>query len=129
MIRLAAAYALADMAPGIGPEHAEAAVAVQSYCARSADVVFSVPVSQLPPRVDPKCAARIVRCLHERYPGWVSRDEIGSGALHGNVPAEALTAALGDLAAKRLAERRRVPTEGRPREEYRLTAPQLALFP
>ena len=36
---------------------------------------------------------------------------------------------LADLAAKRLAERRTVATEGRPREEWRLGAPQLELFP
>lgn len=129
VIRLAAAYAMADMAPQIAPEHVEAALAVQSYCARSAEIVFGVPVTQLPPRVEPRTAAKIVRCLHDNYPKWVPRDEIGSGALHGNIPAAEVGSALDDLVAKRLAERRQFPTKGRPREEYRLVAPQLSLFP
>ena len=129
VIRLAAAYALADMSREISPEHVEAALAVQSYCARSAEVVFSVPVAQLPPRVNPNVSARIVRALHDRYPGWVARDEIGSGLLHGNVAAADVDAALGSLAGQKIAEKRRTPTDGRTREEYRLIAPQLALFP
>jgi hypothetical protein len=129
VIRLAAAYALADMAAEIRPEHTEAALAVLSYCARSAEIVFGVPVAQLPPRVDPRHAAKIFRHLHERYPSWAPRDEIGSGVLRGNIPAADVEHALSDLAAKRLIERRQVPTEGRPREEYRLIAPQLTLFP
>lgn len=129
VIRLAAAYALADMAAEVRPEHVEAALAVQSYCARSAEIVFGVPVAQLPPRVEPRTAAKIVRCLHDNYPKWVPRDEIGSGTLHGNVPAAEAGSALDDLVAKRLAERRTVTTKGRPREEYRLIAPQLSLFP
>jgi DNA-binding HxlR family transcriptional regulator len=86
-------------------------------------------VAQLPPRVDPRHAAKIFRHLHERYPSWAPRDEIGSGVLRGNIPAADVEHALSDLAAKRLIERRQVPTEGRPREEYRLIAPQLTLFP
>lgn len=129
VIRLAAAYALADMAQEVGPEHVEAALGVLSYCARSAEVVFGVPVAQLPPRVEPRTSAKIIRCLHDRYPAWTSRDEIGSGLLHGNVPADGIDAALATLAAQKLIERRQSPTGGRPREEYRLTAPQLTLFP
>jgi hypothetical protein len=129
VIRLAAAYALADLAGEITAEHVEAALAVESYCARSAEIVFGVPVGQLPPRVEPRTAANIVRYLHDQYPKWVPRDEIGSGTLHGNVPAAEIGSALDDLLAKRLAERRQSPTKGRPREEYRLIAPQLSLFP
>ena len=122
VIRVAAAYAIADMAGRIAPEHVEAALAVQSYCAQSAEVVFGVPVTQLPPRVDPRCSARIVRHLHDLYPSWVPRDQI-AGALHGT-PAEGVTAALASLAARRIAERRATP-DG---DEYRLMPPQLALF-
>jgi len=124
VIRLAAAYALADMSPEITPEHAEAALAVLSYCARSAEVVFGVPLAQLPPRADPRHAARIVRHLHEVYPGWVTRDEIG-GVLHGSVTGPAADAALAGLSAKRLIEHRPDPA-GR---SYRLVTPQLTLFP
>jgi hypothetical protein len=129
VIRLAAAYALADMSPEIGPEHVEAALAVLSYCARSAEVVFGVPVAQLPPRVDPRHTAKIVRHLHEQYPEWTARDGIGSGVLHGNIPAADVDSALAGLVTRHLAERRQVATEGRPREEWRLIAPQLTLFP
>jgi hypothetical protein len=128
VIRLAAAYALADMSPEIGPEHAEAALALLTYCARSAEVVFGVPVATLPPRTDPRHTAKIVRHLHERWPEWTARDEIGSGVLHGNISAADVDLALHGLAS--LVERRLVQTEGRPREEFRLTAPpQLMLFP
>ena len=130
VIRLAAAYALCDRAAEIGWDHVEAALAAQAYCAASAEIVFGVPVAQLPPRADPRATARIVRYLHDRYPAWAARDEIGSGVLHGNVTAAVLSAALDSLAAKGLIEQRQVPTNGRPREECRLAAPpQLALFP
>jgi len=129
VIRLAAAYAIADLAESITPAHAEAAIAAWSYCARTADVVFGVPVAQLPPHVDPRCAAKIVRYLHDRYPGWAARDEIGSGVLHGTVTAAAIDAALAGLASRRLIERRQVPAAPRPRDECRLAAPQLQLFP
>lgn len=129
VIRVAAAYALADLSRSITPEHVEAALAVQSYCAQSAEVVFGVPVAELPPRVNPNVSARIVRALHDAYPSWTARDEIGSGLLHGNIPADGIDAALASLAARKLIERKRTPTGGRPREEYRLVPPQLALFP
>jgi hypothetical protein len=128
VIRLAGAYALADCAGEVNAQHVEAALAVWAYCSRSAEVVFSVPISALPPEADPRHAARIVRHLHERWPDWASRDGIGSEALHGNVPALSVTAALDDLMSRRLVERRTVPTEGRPREEWRLAPPQLDLF-
>lgn len=129
VIRLAAAYAIADMAPEISTEHVDAAVALQGYCAASAEVVFGVPVSALPPLVSPNVSARIVRALYEAYPEWTARDEIGSGLLHGNVPAADVDAALGHLTGRRMAEHRTTPTGGRPRDEFRLIAPQLALFP
>ena len=128
VIRLAAAYALADMSPVITAVHTEAALGLLSYCAQSAEVVFSVPVAQLPPRVNPSHTAKIVRHLHDRYPEWVSRDEIGSGVLRSNIPAADMEAALAELAARRLIERRQVETAGRPRTEYRLIAPQMTLF-
>jgi hypothetical protein len=131
VIRLAAAYALADEAPQIGMCHVEAAMGAWSYCARSAEVVFGVPVAQLPPRADPRAAAKIIRFLHDQYPGWVARDELGSGVLHGNVPAATLTAVMAGLSGKGLIEQRQVPTQGRPREEFRLARPpqlELELF-
>lgn len=124
VIRVAAAYAIADTADRITASHVEAALAVQSYCAQSAKVVFGVPVAQLPPRVDPRCSARIVRHLHDLYPAWAARDQI-TAVLHG-VTAEGASAALASLTARRIAERRPVPA-GAP-DEYRLMPPQLELF-
>jgi hypothetical protein len=130
VIRLAGVYAMCDQASMITDVHVEAAIATQSYCARSAEVLFGVPVAELPPRADPRIAAKVVRCLHDAYPEWVSRDELGTGVLHGNVPAATLAAVIGRLAAQHLIEQQQVQTEGRPREEYRLARPpQLALFP
>jgi hypothetical protein len=120
---------MCDQAREISASHVDAAVAAQSYCARSAEVLFGVPVAELPPRADPRAAAKVIRCLHDRYPGWVPRDEIGSGVLRGNIPAVTITAVLASLAAKSLIEQRQVPTSGRPREECRLARPpQLELF-
>lgn len=116
VIRLAAAYALADAAPEIGPPHVDAALAVLAYCARSAEIVFGVPVAQLPPRVDPRQAAQVVRTLHDRYPAWVTRAELG-GDEH----------VLADLVAKHLVEKRKTPAGAS--AEYRLIAPQMLLFP
>ena len=130
VIRLAAAYAICDQATEIGAAHVEAALAAHAYCARSAEILFGVPVAQLPPRADPRATAKIVRFLHDKYPGWTPRDELGSGVLHGNVPAAAITAALDSLAVKHLIEHQQIQTEGRPRDEYRLARPpQLTLFP
>jgi hypothetical protein len=128
VIRIAGLYAMADGTGLIGREHVEAALAVWAYCARSAEVVFSVPISALPPVADPRHAARIVRALHQQWPEWIARDSIGSDVLHGNIPSAAVSAALADLIAKRLIEHRQVPTEGRTRDEYRLGPPQLDLF-
>jgi Protein of unknown function (DUF3987) len=124
VIRLAGIYAICDLAAEIGPEHVEAAVAAWSYCARSAEVVFSVPVAALPPRSDPRVTARIVRFLHDRYPGWAARDEIGA-ALHGTATDRALTAALGGLAARGLTDQRQAPAG----DEIRLARPPQLTLP
>jgi hypothetical protein len=120
VIRLAAGYALADQAREIGTNHIRAALALWQYCARSAEIVFGVPVAQLPPRLNPRTVAKIFRHLYGRYPGWVPRDEIGTQLLGGNTPAAEVEAMLADLASKDLIEQRRVSTGGRPREECRL---------
>lgn len=129
VIRLAGIYAMCDLSPEITGGHVDAAVAAWSYCARSAEVVFSVPVAGLPPRSDPRVAARVARFLHDQYPRWVSRDEIGSGALSGNVTASALTSALDGLSARGLTEQRQVPAAGRPRDEVRLAQPPQMTLP
>jgi hypothetical protein len=122
VIRLASAYALADGSPQIAAPHVEAGMAAWAYCAQSAEVVFGVPVAQLPPRIDPRTSAKVVRLLHECYPAWAGRDAIAA-ALKGTSAAD-VSAALDDLAGKRLIEQHRAPAE-----EWRMAAPQLPLFP
>lgn len=128
VIRLAAAYALADLSGQITMEHVDAALALHAYCARSADIVFSVPLGQLPPRVEPRTAAKIVRLLHDIFPAWLASERIE--ALLAPLSAAEVVAALRDLTAKRVTEHRQQDTNGHwLREEYRLTPPQLSLFP
>lgn len=120
VIRLAACYALADQAPEVTSAHVGAAVALWTFCARSAERVFGIPVGDLPPRVSPAHTAKVLRYLYDSYPDWVSRDEVRSRALSGNVPAKAAEAVLESLGGSDLAEERVTSTRGRPRTEYRL---------
>jgi hypothetical protein len=117
VIRLAACYALAGMAGEISQGHVDAALALLSYCARSAEIVFGVPVARLRPRADPRHAAAVVRYLHEIWPARATPEQIAGGGLKGRVTAADVAAALASLLDKRLAEQRR--------GEYRLAAPQL----
>jgi hypothetical protein len=120
VIRLAACYALADQAPEVDGAHVGAALALWTYCARSAERVFGIPVGDLPPRVSPAHTAKVLRYLYDSWPEWVSRDEVRSRALSGNVPAAAVEMVLASLGDGDLAESRSLPTGGRPRTEYRL---------
>lgn len=122
VMRLAACYALADRAFAVSGEHIEAALALWSYCARSAERVFGMPLADLPPKVNPAHAAKVLRYLHDHYPDWVPREEIRSAALSGNVPAAAIDAVFASLGEAGLAEGREVHSgkPGRPPTEYRL---------
>lgn len=119
VFRLAVGYALADQSAGIRMPHIDAALGLWTFCARSAERIFGVPVSDLPPRISRQHVARVFSHLHQRYPAWTGRDEIRSTVLSGNVPARDIDAILGDLEDKALIEQRQVPTGGRPRTEYR----------
>jgi Protein of unknown function (DUF3987) len=124
VIRLAVIYSLADSSHVVDMTHVDAALAVWSYCARSAEVIFGIPVGGLPPARNPKQVAKVVDALHRAYPGWLARGEIGHQVLKGNVPAAQIEAILtyvqDDL---KMLERREIKTAGRPREEYRLVGP------
>jgi hypothetical protein len=120
VVRLAHGYALADMSPEIRMDHIEAALGLWTYCARSAERVFAVPVGELLRETSPKVTAKIVRHLHGRYPDWVPRDEIRTGLLGGNVSSAAIDLSMTDLGRQGLIETRTVSTEGRPRTEYLL---------
>jgi len=63
---------------------------------------------------------RVIRIL-DQADGWVDRTALHR-RLGGHVAAQALSAALSRLESEGLAERRSVPTEGRPAEQWRAVA-------
>ena len=126
IVRLAVGFALADCAPEVGIPHVQAAAATWQFCARSAEVLFGLPVGQAPGRVDPVRAGKVVRLLHDRYGQWVPQDAIGTGLFRGNVPAAEIELIMADLTAKGLVERREIRTRGRPRTEWTLLPPKPA---
>ena len=123
-MRLAVGFALADCATEVGVRHVQAAVATWQFCARSAEVLFGLPIGQAAGRVDPVRAGKVVRLLHDRYPQWVPQDAIGTGLFRGNVPAAEIEPILADLTARGLVERRQIKTPGRPRTEWTLLPPR-----
>ena len=124
VIRLAATYAIADGSPVVTAIHISAALGAWTYCAKSAELLFGVPLGLAGARVNPRHAAKVVRRLHESYPGWLPRNSIGKDVLGGN--AGDVTPIMDDLMAKELVERRAIKTAGRDRVEYRLLPPRPA---
>jgi hypothetical protein len=61
--------------------------------------------------------SRVAALLRAAGGAWVSRTALHAG-LGRNAPAQTLTEALAQLVEEGVVERRLVPTEGRPREEY-----------
>ncbi len=119
VIRLALTYALADGSPVVGMEHVDAALALWTYCARSAEVIFGIPVGGLPPSIDPARRARAFVALHRAYPGWLALDTISGRVFGRNRTSDEVKAIMASLVAEGRAEQRQVPTKGRPRTEYR----------
>jgi hypothetical protein len=128
VIRLALTYALADRAASIRMEHINAAMALWEYCARSAEVIFRIPVGSLPPAMNARHVAVLVKAMHERWPGWVPKSYINDRVFRGNVRGAEIDAILGHLADRGLIEERRLGTTGRPRTEYRLVS-SFPVFP
>jgi hypothetical protein len=121
VMRLAAIYALADESPLVGMEHIEAAIALWTYCARSAEVIFGIPVSSVPPTINPKHVAKIFDALRSRYPGWVARSYLNDRTFRGNLSGAEIRAMVEWLKLKGHVEARVIKdTGGRPRDEYRL---------
>ena len=120
VVRLALTYAMADSSPVITMSHVRAAVALWTYCARSAEVVFSVPVGMTPPRINPAHTAKAFQYLHSQYPAWISVTDLNAAVFKRNVPAADREAILEDLIEKDLLEQRTTGTKGRPRHEIRL---------
>lgn len=149
VIRLAALYALGDLDTEIRVEHIQAALALWSYCARSAEVILTVPYGRVAPKINPDKVAKIFRFLKERWDaeaglpeaerGWVTSSEIYSGCLQHNTPARDIKAMLtldeeqerqvsetisdhlgGRVKFEYRKKKRAGSRGGRPPEEYRL---------
>jgi hypothetical protein len=119
VMRLAVVYALADEAEVVTMGHVESAAAAYAYCAESAETVFSIPVGQLPPRIDPNTTAVLVATLHRAYPGWVALRDLE--ARHRHLDVIKITEALDELAGKGTLETQTNPGWGG--MEYRLAPP------
>jgi hypothetical protein len=122
VIRLASLYALADGSPLLRAEHIDAATALWTYCARSAEVIFSIPAGNVPSQVDPKRRAQVFDALYRAWPGWLSatqlRDEFSRNTSKNRID---MAPVLEALVAEGRAEVKKLGTKGRPRTEYRLT--------
>jgi hypothetical protein len=106
-IRLALIYALLDRAPAIGPDHLQAALALQNYAARSAAWALE------PDTGDP--IAEQIHAALRRSPDGLTRTQLRD-LLNRNIPARRLDQALANLAAADKADRQRILTTGRPAE-------------
>ena len=124
VIRLSAAYAIADSSPVVTATHIAAAVGAWTFCARSAERLFGAPLGLAEARINPRHVAKIIRSLHQNYPGWLPRNTIGKEVLGGN--AGDVGAIMDDLVSGELVERRVIKTAGRDRAEYRLLPPRPA---
>jgi hypothetical protein len=109
-------------------EHVSAAMALWEYCARSAEVIFGIPVGSLPPAMNRNHVAVLIKAMHERWPGWVPKSYINDQVFRGNVRSAEIDGILGYLADRGQIEERRLGTTGRPRTEYRLVS-SFPVFP
>jgi hypothetical protein len=123
VIRLASLYALADQSPLLTTEHINAATALWTYCARSAEVIFSIPAGQTPIGVDPKRRAQVFDVLYRAYPGWLSTVQLNNAFSRNTGKGRTDIAAVAEsLVDEGRAEKQTLGTKGRPRTEYRLAA-------
>lgn len=112
-IRLALIYALIDRATAIGPDHLQAALALQDYAARSAAWALE------PDTGDP--LAEHIHTALLRSPDGLTRTQLRD-LLHRNTPARRLEQALANLAAAGKADHQRIlTTGGRPAELWTAT--------
>jgi hypothetical protein len=128
VLRLALTYALADGATEIRQEHIRAALGVWAYCAKSAEVIFSIALGGLSPAADPKRIGQLFTYLRNRSPEWVPRADIGEHVFRNNIKAKQISAMIGHLSTRVHIDTREVATGGRPRTEYRLV-PRDKTFP
>lgn len=107
--RLAVIYALLDLSGVVRTEHLRAALAVWDYCHASAAYLFADILGN-------PLAERLLSALREA--GQLTRTEIRKIA-GGREPEENISAALGALRARGLADDFHEPTAGRPVERWR----------
>jgi hypothetical protein len=113
-LRLAMLYALLDKSPAITVAHVESALALWSYCERSARFVFGESLG------DP-VADKILAGLRAAAAAGMTRSEIRT-LIGGRIPEKAIEAALALIARHRLAEMTlETDTGGRPAERWTAT--------
>ena len=110
VIRLALIYALIDGDRQIAPAHLQAALALQSYAARSA--AWALGHSSGDP-----LAEQIHAALTAAHPDGLTRNQLHD-LLHRNRPATELQHALHALAAAGRATSRQIQTAGRPAQQW-----------
>jgi hypothetical protein len=122
MYRLALIYALADKAGQMTMEHVSAALALWTFCARSAEAIFGLPAAADGNQVSRRLARKVFEALHRAYPGGLTATEIRRDVLAGNHAAKPV---MEYLTEQGIAEKYQVPTGGRPAEALRLVPPRL----
>jgi hypothetical protein len=122
VIRMALLFAIADGSSVVSQNHVDAALALWTYCAQSAERIFGTPIGGLAPKVDPNRRGQLFEFLY-RESRWVSRMQIVNGLFAGNVPKADVDATITSLLDDGIIEQRRVPTKGRSRTEYRVVEP------
>lgn len=120
VIRLAHAYGIADVSPTLNVEHIDAALALWTFCAESMEGIFGVPTGWLEPQVDPKRVGRAFEFV-VRQGDWVNRKQL-INLFSRNISKSTLDAIVDSLLNDGYIERRVMPTNGRPRTEYKACA-------
>jgi len=114
VIRLALLYTLTDGQRHIGPQHLQAALALQNYAARSAAWALRGATG------DP--LAEQIHATLDQHPGGLTRSQI-SQVLNHNQPAGQIDHALHALRAAGRATATNIPTGGRPAQLWTATSP------
>ena len=108
------------MSPTLNVEHIDAALALWTFCAESMEGIFGVPTGWLEPQVDPKRVGRAFEFV-VRQGDWVNRKQL-INLFSRNISKSTLDAIVDSLLNDGYIERRVMPTNGRPRTEYKACA-------
>jgi hypothetical protein len=118
--RLALIYAIADGSAVIRPEHTKAALAVWTYCAKSARLIVAFAATPAPTHTAGQ-RRQVLHALARRNPDWLTKSEIYD-VFNRNVRKDVIDTLLDELLGADIVEHRHQP--GRPgapkgTDEYR----------